>query len=137
VCDPVSMLVGAVGATVVGRAIAPKQQSAAAPAQPDPAEERAKAEAEAAQRANAQLAMDQRRRREQGSLLAKGGMVQPSFPMGDEGSGSSPLSTSGRLASRTTTARAASLISRGASGGGGGFGGGTGGGRTTAGMSLQ
>lgn len=118
-CDPVSAM-WVIGGLAVGSAMAaPSAGPAAAAQQPDPAEERAKAEAEAAQRANAQLAMDQRRRREQSSLLAKGGMVQPTFTMGDEGTGSSPLSTGARLNSRSTVARAASLMARGASGGGG------------------
>lgn len=87
-----------------------------------PAEERANAEAEAAQRVNARLAADQRRRRGQGSLLATGA---PSFTMGDSGSdGASPLGAGGAFTTRSTTAkRAASMISQGAASAGSGYGG--------------
>ena len=106
------------------------------PEQADPANERAVAEAEAVQRANAQLAMDQRRRRQQ-SLLSKGASGAPAPDFGSEGTddaGASPLGGA-RLTSRTSVARnAASLMSRGAPVvyGGGGFsgGGGRNGGRT-------
>lgn len=92
---------------------------------PDPAVERARAEAEAAQRVNAKLAADQRRRREQGSLLAKGAPA-PTFSLGDtEGDPQSPIESPGSLGlrkptSRSTTAQQASLITRGAPSYGGG-----------------
>lgn len=69
-CDPVSLVVGAVGATVVGKAMAPKAPRAAAA--PDPEAERMKAEADAAGAANRKLAADKMRRREQQSLVARG-----------------------------------------------------------------
>lgn len=137
-CDPVTLGVtagGLLGGAVLGKAMAPKAPSA--PKQPDPAIERAKAEAEAAQRANAQLATDQRRRREGGSLMAKGA---PAPTFGDrqaptDDTSLSPIS-GGRPTSRTSVARqASSLISRGApvvyGGGGSGLGGGSRGGRGT------
>jgi len=67
-CDPVSMLIGAVGGAALGR----KKSSAPAAAVVDPATEQADAEAKAAQAANMKLAADQQRRRAQQSLLATG-----------------------------------------------------------------
>jgi hypothetical protein len=131
-CDPVSLTVGQVGGAMVSeqrnsRKAANAAASAQAAAQPDPAEERARAEAEAAQRVNSQLAADGRRRREQGSLMARGAPPAPSFGLGDaEGDAQSPLGapgSAGRLTSRSTVARqSASLMSRGSPGlpGGGG-----------------
>lgn len=140
-CDPVTIGVaagGLLGGAVLGSAMAPKAPKA--PKQPDPAVERAQAEAEAAQRANAQLAMDQRRRREGGSLIARGA---PAPTFGDRQTSAddtslSPISGT-RLTSRTSVARqASSLISRGApvvyGGGGSGLGGGSRGGRGTESM---
>lgn len=81
---------------------------------PSPDVERARAEAEATQRVNAQLAADQRRRRGQESLIARGA-PQPTF--GDMSSlpeqpGVS-TTTPGRATSRSAVGRTASLMSRG------------------------
>lgn len=100
-CDAKTLTFGLLG----GRS----QSVPAAPKLPDPAAERAKAEAAAAQSANAQLAADQRRRREQSSLIARGA---PAPTFGDTGAaGLSPISGS---TSRSTTAKAGSLMGRGA-----------------------
>lgn len=109
-CDPVSMVVGAVGGMVASKALAPKQkaQAATSEAAADPAAERAAAEAQAQQTANRRLAEDQRRRREQQSLLAKGA-PQPSF--GDATAGADPINPMG-TSNRSTTARSGSLMSR-------------------------
>lgn len=132
-CDPVSLLVGAVAGGVASKVLGPKGSNASpnsAANAPDPAAERAKAEAEAAQRANAQLAASNARRREQQSLMSKGAPAAPSFGFGDSETaqpGGSPLS--GGV--RSMPVRVAStLMSRGAmttagaapvySGGGGG-----------------
>jgi hypothetical protein len=136
-CDPISLAVTAfAGATAYsarqGAKAATEAARIQADAQGDPAAERARAEAEAAQRANAKLAADQRRRRDQGSLLAKGAPA-PTFSLGDaEGSeGLSPIGAPGSLSlrkptSRSTVAQQSSLITRGAPsyGGGGRLGGG-------------
>lgn len=88
------------------------------PKMPDPAQERARAEAEAAQRANAQLAADQRRRRG-GSLLMAGqagqGNTAPQPVFGDTNTGDDiNLRTAmGSPVSRSSTARRSSLMSRG------------------------
>ena len=137
-CDPVTATLAVVGGGLMAREQRKASQAASsaaaaqAAAQPDPAAERAKAEAEAAQRVNAQLADANRRRREQGSLLAKGAPAAPTFALGDaEGSeGMSPIGAPGSLTlrkptSRSTVAQQASLMSRGAPGGG--YGGGRGG----------
>lgn len=110
-CNPVSLIVGALGGMAVSKAMAPKQQ-AAAPAQAasDPAAERAAAEAQAQQTANRKLAEDQRRRREQQSLLAKGA-PQPS--LGDATAGADAMNPMGAT-TRSSVARAGSLIARGA-----------------------
>ena len=105
-------------------------EKSTAPEPPDPATERATAEAEAAQRANTQLAQANRRRREQNSLMSKGAPTTPpapTFSLGDSTTldpGTNTLSAAGAT-TRNTTARTASLMSRGAtaqgvaSGGGG------------------
>lgn len=100
-----------------------------APAAPDPATERASAEAEAAQRANMQLVASNARRREQQSLMSKGATATaPGFTMGDAVTdpGANTLSTVGAT-TRNTTAKLASLMSRGAvsttTGGGATYGG--------------
>lgn len=119
-CDPVSLAVGAVAGTVATSALTPKRAKVAA--MPDPAEERAAAEAEAQQRANAQLAADQRRRREQQNLLARGAPQQPTVTFGDSGQAPNGIGPTAGTSTRSTTARQSSLLSRGASislGGGG------------------
>lgn len=132
-CDPVSITVGLVGGAMVSeqrnsRKAANAAAAAQAAAQPDPAAERARAEAEAAQRANAKLAADQRRRREQGSLLAKGAPAAPTFSLGDaDGEAQSPIGPAGSsfaaragralLTSRSSVAQQSSLMGRGAPGG--------------------
>ena len=134
-CNPLALAVTAfAGATAYsarqGAKAATEAARIQAAAQGDPAAERAKAEAEAAQRANAKLAADQRRRREQGSLLAKGAPA-PTFSLGDtEGDPLSPIGPAGSglgarmgralLSSRSTVAQQASLITRGAPSVGGG-----------------
>ena len=93
-CDPVSMLIGAASATVATKVLAPKSSGGSAPAAADASAERAKAEAEAAASANQKLAADQRRRREQQSLVARGA---PS--LGDQvATNDSPLSAVRRIA---------------------------------------
>lgn len=119
-CDPVSMLVGAVGGMAVSSAMAP---SAPRVAKADPEKERAEAEAKAAQLANAKLAEDQKRRRAQGSLLARGGGAQATGPsLGDADiSLDSPLSAvastarrgAAMISSRSSTAQNSSMLSRG------------------------
>ncbi len=111
-CDPVSMLIGAAGATVAGKVLAPKPSAGYSSA--DAAAERAKAETEAAASANRKLAMDQRRRREQQSLVSRGA---PS--LGDDNTtGDSPLSSPRLLADvvngRGRFAPDATLMGRGA-----------------------
>lgn len=131
-CDPISIGIG-----VLGGAFAVREQRKAADsakeaariqaeAQGDAAAERAAAEGEATNRANAKLADDQRRRREQASLISRGST--PTFSLGDSAltPGVSPITSPPRLQSRSTTARAASLISRGSPTTG--FGGGSAGG---------
>lgn len=130
-CDPVTAIAGAlgvstttaavgvgvVGGLVASKALSHNSSAASAASNPDPATERAKVEADAAQKANAQLAADNRRRREQGSLLAKGA-PQPtlgdSMPGTSVGGGLSPIGTSTpSFVTRNTTARAPSLMSLG------------------------
>jgi hypothetical protein len=139
-CDPLTLTIGLVGGGAMvseqrnSRKAANAAAAAQAAAQPDPAAERAKAEAEAAQRVNAQLADANRRRREQGSLLAKGAPAAPTFSLGDaDGEAQSPIGAPGSFGlrkptSRSTVAQQASLMSRGAPGGYGGGGGGRSGG---------
>lgn len=119
-CDPVSIGIGLVGGAVASKALAPKAPRAAPAA--DPEAERMKAEADAAAAANRRLAADKARRREQGSLIARGA---PS--LGDEqntGEGAiksmgNPLNAGsgavfrGSLNRRTASA-STSLLSRGA-----------------------
>lgn len=86
----------AVGSLALASSMRKRGGSSAPAAGPDPGTERAAAEAKAAQDANARLATDQRRRREQGSLIAKG---SPAFTLGDPtttttGQGLSPISSS-------------------------------------------
>lgn len=123
-CDPVSVGIAAgaaAGGAVLKKAMTPKMPKVS---QPDPAAERAQAEAEAQQRANAQLAADQRRRREQMGLLARGAPAQPTVSFGDSRK-SVPDGVFGaamQVVTRNSTARQASMLSRGASitlGGGG------------------
>lgn len=134
-CDPISLVVGAVGGMAVSKALTPKQQQQQQAAATDPAVERANAEAEAAQRANQRLATDQRRRREQGNLLARGA---PSFGLGDQAqdpASASPIGSSfrpGAARPAMGVAPSQTLISRGSPSYGGGGGGG---GRNT--MALQ
>ncbi len=133
-CDPVTATIAVVGGGLVAREQRKASQAASsaaaaqAAAQPDPAAERAKAEAEAAQRVNAQLADANRRRREQGSLLAKGAPAAPTFSLGDtEGEAQSPIGPAGSsfaaragralLTSRSSVAQQSSLMGRGAPGG--------------------
>jgi hypothetical protein len=113
-CDPVSVGIGMLGGMAVSRASA-RREPAAAPS-PSPADEQAAAEARAAQSANAKLAQDQRRRREQQSLLARGAPPVTGPTLGDSPADidtASPLSGGG--VNRATAAkRNASLLARGA-----------------------
>lgn len=114
-CDPVSLAVGAVAGAAGSALMAPK--GASGPKQPNAEQERAKAEATAAQTANAKLASDQRRRREQASLLSKGaGSPSPTFgdpaSTTDGGTGTGPLS--GRTSRSTVAKQSSSLMARGA-----------------------
>lgn len=113
------MVVGAVAGTVATKAMTPKAPKISTP---DPAAERAAAEAEAQQRANAQLAADQRRRREQMGLLSRGAPAQPTVTFGDSGAPTMGIGPMSGATTRSTTAKQASLLGRGASvtlGGGG------------------
>lgn len=111
-CDPVSMLVGAVG----GAALSKRGGSApAAAAQPDPAKEQADAEARAAQAANAKLAQDQQRRRQQQSLIARGAPPAVQGPtLGDVGDASASPLSGGSMNRSTSARRTQSLLARGA-----------------------
>jgi hypothetical protein len=120
-CDPVTVGLTVLGGAVAGKAMAPKSGPAAssAAAQPDPAAEQAAVEARAAQAANAKLANDQKRRREQASLLSRGAQATTTGPtFGDTAGASdvtSPLSGMAGTTNRTTAARATqSLLARGA-----------------------
>lgn len=110
-CDPVSMAVGAVVGAAGSGMFGGKQRSAALP---DPAAERAAAEAEATTAANRKLAATQARRREQGSLIARGA-PQPTF--GDVETGDVQKATGGlfqtTLASKFNLKNGGTLISRG------------------------
>lgn len=129
-CDPVTALIGAaVGGVALGSARAPRS-GGQAPG-PDPEIERAKTEAEAAQRANSQLAMDQRRRRGQASLMTRGATAAPQPTFGDGGNGElglSPITTTARVTRSAVARQASSLMARGAPAvyGAGGAGGGRG-----------
>lgn len=125
-CDPVSLVVGVVGGALASKAMAPKSAPAAATAAAvDPAVDRAQAEAEAAQKANSRMANDQRRRREQGSLVSRGAPTPTLGDTGDASNPGSPISGPQSMTTRSTTAKRASLISQGSPVmGGGGMGGG-------------
>lgn len=69
-CDPVTLLGGALIGAGASKLLKPKGGQVAASV--DPAAERAKAEAEATQRANATIVADQRRRRASRGLLSLG-----------------------------------------------------------------
>jgi hypothetical protein len=115
-CDPVSMLVGAVG----GAALSKRGSSAPAAALPDPAKEQADAEARAAQAANAKLAQDQQRRRQQQSLIARGAPTVQGPTLGDTTASDSASPLSGNRMNRGTVARRTqSLMARGATASGG------------------
>ena len=116
-CDPISVGIGLVGGMVASKALAPKSAPAAAAPTTSPAEDQAKAEGEAAQRANAQLAADNRRRREQQSLMLKGAPA-PATNFGDSATadGISPLGgiARGGMNRSVVAQRTASLMSAGA-----------------------
>lgn len=118
-CDPISLAIGAVGGAVVSSAMKPSGGRSTVPTT-DPAAEQAAAEAKAAQAANAKLAEDQKRRRMQGSLIARGASTGPTLGDPEQSNGmTSPLS-GGRPATRSTAAmRTQSLLARGASVSGG------------------
>lgn len=120
-CEPTTIALG-IGAAATAysansaRKSAKESLAAQREAQGDPAAERAKAEAEAAQRANAQLADSNRRRREQQSLMSKGGQAAPQFTLGDSSLATDPGTntlSAGGATTRNTVARQASLMSRG------------------------
>jgi len=87
-CDPVSMLVGAVAGSVGGKLLGGGGGGGSSTGNAEA--ERMKAEADAATSANQRLAMDQKRRREQQSLIARGA---PGGVGEQPGTGDSPLST--------------------------------------------
>lgn len=92
-CDPVSMVLGAVGATVGGKLLG---GGGGAQSTGNAEAERMQAEADAATSANRKLAMDQKRRREQQSLIAQGAPA-----VGDQpGTGDSPLTTAQKVMRR-------------------------------------
>jgi hypothetical protein len=109
VCAPVSLVVGAlVGTTVYSgeqsrkAASKSRQQAADMAAADDKA--RAEADAKAVQNANLRLAADQRRRREQQSLISTGA------PASEADAGASPIS---KTTNRSTVSQRASLLTRG------------------------
>lgn len=125
-CDPVSMIVGAVGGAVASKALAPKAPRAAAPAA-DPEVERMKAEADAAAAANRKLAVDKLRRREQQSLVSRGApTLGDDQTRGDNiiNTGSAVVNRRFAQAARYGAGAASSLMSRGSPGAGAGGGGG-------------
>lgn len=108
-CDPVSLLAGTiVGGTISSAEQARKSASQGRQQARDMAatdeRERAEAEAKAVQSANMRLAADQRRRREQQSLISTGAMV------GDADASTSPIS---KTTNRSTVSQRASLLTRG------------------------
>jgi hypothetical protein len=114
-CDPVSMLVGAVAGSVGGKLLGGGGGGSSSAGNAEA--ERQQAEADAAASANRKLAADQKRRREQQSLIAQGA---PS--VGDQaGTGDSPLTTAQKIMRRPGGAFnsapdiSQSLIARGAS----------------------
>lgn len=120
-CDPVTAAVSLVGGLAAKKLMTPSSTPGAASAasQPDPAAERAAVEAKAAQAANTKLANDQKRRREQASLLSRGAQPTTTGPMlGDTVGASgvtSPLSGRTGATNRSTAGRATqSLLARGA-----------------------
>lgn len=122
-CDPVTAAVSVVGGLAAKKLMTPSAMPAAASAaaQADPAQEQAAVEARAAQAANAKLANDQKRRREQASLLSRGAQAATTTTgptLGDVAGASgvsSPLSGQAGTTNRTTAARATqSLLARGA-----------------------
>lgn len=126
-CDPVSLVVGAVAGAAYSGAKAKKGSGGGVAYNSE--EERLKAEADAASSANRKLAADQRRRREQQSLVSRGA-PQPS--LGDEQSDADGLfrPLAGAVGLRRSQARAvSSLISRGGAPRGSAPGGGSSGGR--------
>ena len=130
------MVLGVVGGALAKKATGPKSAPAATAAAVDPAVERAQAEAEAAQKANSRFANDQRRRREQGSLVSRGAPTPTLGDTGDASNPASPISGPQSMTTRSTTAKRASLISQGGPvmGSGGMGGGGRGGQRYTEAM---
>lgn len=114
-CDPVSIGVGLLGTYVVAESQdnARKARNAANDQARAAEAERAAAEASAIQSANAKLAQDNRRRREQKSLLAQGA---PQPTMGDTATEDVPILSPGRsfMTRSTSATRTASLMSRGA-----------------------
>lgn len=111
-CDPVSMLVGAVAGSVGGKLLGGGGGGGSSTGNAEA--ERMKAEADAATSANQRLAMDQKRRREQQSLIARGA---PGGVGEQPGTGDSPLSTvmrQGRSRFRDAPDISQSLIARGA-----------------------
>lgn len=88
-CDPVSMVLGAVGGKLLGGGGGGGGSSAG-----NAEAERMQAEADAAASANRKLAMDQKRRREQQSLIAQGA---PGGVGDQPGTGDSPLSTAQKV----------------------------------------
>lgn len=93
-CDPVSMLVGAVAGSVGGKLLGGGGGGGSSAGNVEA--ERMKAEADAATSANQRLAMDQKRRREQQSLIAQGAPT-----VGDQaGTGDSPLTVAQKIMRR-------------------------------------
>lgn len=114
-CDPYS--IGAAVVAVAGAASSSDTSRKAGHAAEDTRREAAAQEAErvageaqAIQSANAKLAQDQRRRREQGSLLARGAGGTPQPTLGDA---ASTTEDPGAFSTTRTTAQRASLLSRG------------------------
>lgn len=112
-CEPTTIAM--IGAAVLGAASADDASRKAGHAREDMAREsaaaneaRAASDARAIQSANAKLAMDQRRRREQQSLLARGGAPQPT--LGDQDATEPGASA---FATTRNTAMRASLLTRG------------------------
>ena len=121
-CDPVTVGLSVLGGVVGAKAMTPKASGASAAAMPDPAKDQADIEARAVNAANAKLANDQQRRRQQQSLLAKGAPAAVTGPtLGDQpGTDTMASPLSGGSMNRSSAAqRTQSLLARGATASGG------------------
>lgn len=107
-CDPVTIIGGAVAGLAANKLMKPKT-----PSYGNPEAERMQAEADASASANAKLVASQKRRRQQQNLLAQG--AQPS--VGDVATNDSPLSAGKFFSSWSQRGGPDVLMGRGAAGG--------------------